>query len=117
MGALFGIILTPGYSPAAQLRYDTSSQVDYGEQFQRVLDTIRNTNVNVEAVQSEAELFNIAIDAILNKIGDTHGGYYNAEEYRNRDVHKYVLAPEEFVEKVADVNGLFVVDKAIVVIS
>jgi carboxyl-terminal processing protease len=82
IGALMGIILTTGHSPAAQLRYDTDTQVDYGQQFQRVLDTIRNTNVNVDAVQSEEELFNTAIDAILKKIGDKHGNYYSAKEFQ-----------------------------------
>lgn len=92
--ALVGIMLSTSYSPAtaqfssqlsaqfSQLRYNTDDQVDYGEQFQRVLDTIRNTNVNVDAIKSEAELFNIAIDAILKEVGDKHGSYYSAEEYR-----------------------------------
>jgi len=93
VGALIGIILTTGHSPAAQLRYDTVSQVDYGKQFQRVLDTIRNTNVNVEAVQSEERLFNIAIDAILEEIGDKHGDYYSAEEFQRLKEH---LRPQNY---------------------
>ena len=90
--ALLGITLSTGYSPAvAQLssqinqlaqRYDTSDKLDYGDQFQRVLDAIRHNNVNAEAVKSEEELFNIAIDAILEKIGDTHGSYFSAEEFQ-----------------------------------
>ena len=92
LGALLGITLSTGYSPAAaqissqlaQLaqRYDTSDKLDYGVQFQRVLDAIRANNVNAEAVKSEEELFNIAVDAILEEIGDTHGRYFSAEEYQ-----------------------------------
>jgi carboxyl-terminal processing protease len=92
ISALLGVILSTGYSPvAAQLsvqvaqfaqRYDTSSQMDYGKQFQRVLDAIRNNSVNAEAVESEEKLFNIAIDAILKEIGDTHGRYLSVEEWQ-----------------------------------
>jgi len=81
IGALLGIILTSSYSAAAQ-RYSTSGDVNYGEQFQLILDTIRSNHVNPKAVESEEKLFNIAIDAILKEIGDKHGSYFSAEEYR-----------------------------------
>jgi carboxyl-terminal processing protease len=81
IGALLGIALTTGYSTAGQLRYDTSGELDYGQQFQRVLNSIRANSVNVEGTASEEELFNIAIDAILKEIGDEHGAYFSQEEY------------------------------------
>lgn len=86
--SLLGVVLTTGHSPAASLRYDTDDNVDYGEQFQRVLDAIYNTNVNVDEIPSEAKLFNTAVDAILKEVGDEHGRYYSAAEYHllNKDI-------------------------------
>jgi len=81
IGALLGLALTTGYSIAGSPRFDTSDKVDYGKQFQQVLDAIRSDSVHLEEVSSEEELFNIAIEAILEKIGDKHGAYFSKEQF------------------------------------
>jgi len=81
IGAIFGLALTTGYSPAAS-RYTEPSEIDYGQQFNELIRTLRDNHVNPDNV-SEEELFNIAIDAIMKKVGDKHGGYFDPEEYES----------------------------------
>ena len=83
VGALVGLLLTTTLSPAAQPRYDTDkAELDYGQQFQQVIDQLRSNHFNPEAVKSEEELFRIAVDAIIKEIGDNHGRYFSVDGYK-----------------------------------
>jgi len=71
-----------GYAPAASLRHDTTGNVDYAIQFQRVLDIIYESSVTLDPKKTKEELFDAAVDAILKASGDKHGRYYSLTEYR-----------------------------------
>ena len=76
--------MTTGLSTASPYADNVGIQVtlNYGEQFQKIIETLRSDHVNPNAVQSEEELFNIAIDAIMKSIGDQHGRYFSPENYQ-----------------------------------
>ena len=80
-GLLFGLVLVTGYSPASS-RFDSIEDLDYGQQFRQVIETIHNSHVNPDAVESERALFATAIEAIMLEIGDKHGKYYSPEEFK-----------------------------------
>ena len=76
--------MTTGLSTASPYADNVGIQVtlNYGEQFQKIIETLRSDHVNPDAVQSEEELFNIAIDAIMKSIGDQHGRYFSPGNYQ-----------------------------------
>lgn len=57
------------------------AKVDYGEQFQTIIEGLRENNVNQENMLTEEEMFRIAIDAILKTLGDQHGSYFNSSDF------------------------------------
>lgn len=82
-GALVGLLLTTTLSPAAQPRYDTTqAELDFGKQFDQIYDVLREKHIDQEAVKSKEELFNIAIQAIMNELGDKHGAYFSVDSYQ-----------------------------------
>lgn len=56
------------------------SEADYGKQFQSIIKGLRENNANQEGMPTEEEMLRIAIDAILEKLGDKHGNYFNPED-------------------------------------
>ena len=56
------------------------AEVDYGKQFQSIIKGLRKNNANQEDMLSEEEMLRNAIDAILNRLGDQHGNYFNQED-------------------------------------
>ena len=83
-GAVVGLLLTTGLSTASPYYADNvgiQAKLNYGEQFQKIIETLRSDHVKPDAVKSEEELFNIAIGAIMKAIGDKHGRYFSPKNY------------------------------------
>ena len=78
---LLPVISTPA---EAQARFRTGhpapeSGPDYGAQFNALINALREKYVNSDKIPSDQELFDIAMKAIFERIGDRHGAFFNAE--------------------------------------
>jgi carboxyl-terminal processing protease len=87
--AVSGIVLGIGIamaigaiSPDIRMPFENSvAATNYGEQFQTIIEGLREHNFNQENMPSEDEMFKIAVDAILKTLGDQHGTYFNPEDF------------------------------------
>ena len=79
-----GIVMAVGaVLPGIHLPFENAilAKADYGEQFQTIIEGLREHNVNQENMLTEEEMFRIAIDAIYETLGDNHGAYFNPNDY------------------------------------
>lgn len=61
----------------------TNLSIDYSAQkFGHVIDIIEKSYVEPDKVSNEGVLYEIAVNSILEKIGDKHGRYISREEYK-----------------------------------